>query len=479
MKIAVVGAGSDCLSLLNVIDQYKFRIVSPVVVAVADIDDQAVGLVEARKKGILVTNDYNDFFKMDNIDFIIEMTGNMDIYNDILSKKKSSVRVIAHLTARLFLEIDHSVRMHSNTNKELVSIQALYNVMINGLIHEYIVVIGLDHKIIDINDTFLKKLGLTREDAIGHYCYEITHHNSSPCSGNEHPCPLADLIKTGQPSRATHIHLDHENNKHHVSISCYPLFEKGELKGVIEVSKDITSEIEFEKKMMQQEKLVSIGRLSAGVAHEINNPLTTILTSSMLLQEDLDEGTEMHKELTIISNEALRCRKIVKSLLDFARESKATIKIGDLNKVIQDSMVLTRKQAVFKNITLTATLADNLPKLSMDSDKIQQTIINLTLNAIEATPSGGEIRISSEYLEDRKSVEVKVSDTGEGIESEKLNKIFDPFFTTKQNGTGLGLAISHGIVEQHGGNIRVESTVGEGTTFYVTLPLTSKDNHDH
>ncbi len=479
MRIAVVGAGSDCVSLLSIIDKYKFQVIYPAIVAVADIDDKAVGLEAAREKGIFITNDYNDLFAMDNIDLIVEMTGNMDVYNDILSKKSNTVRAIAHQTARLFLEIEHAVRMNSNTDKELVSIQALYNVMINGLIHEYVVVIGLDHKIIDINDTFLKKLGLTRDEAIGHYCYEITHHNPVPCSGNQHPCPLAELIKTGQPSKATHIHLDHEDNKHHVSISCYPLFEKGELKGVIEVSKDITSEIEFEKKMMQQEKLVSIGRLSAGVAHEINNPLTTILTSSMLIQEDLEDGTDMHKELTIISNEVLRCRKIVKSLLDFARESRSIIKIGDLNKVIEDSMVLTRKQATFKNIMLISNLAKNLPKLSMDSDKIQQTIINLTLNAIEATPSGGEIRLSSKYLEDKKSIEVKVSDTGEGIDAEKLNKIFDPFFTTKKNGTGLGLAISHGIIEQHDGNIRVESTVGEGTTFYITLPLTSKDNHDH
>jgi len=189
--------------------------------------------------------------------------------------------------------------------------------------------------------------------------------------------------------------------------------------------------------MMQQEKLVSIGRLSAGVAHEINNPLTTILTSSMLLQEDLEEEADMYKELDIISNEALRCRKIVKSLLDFARQSKSVIKLGDLNVVIKESMVLTRKQAKFKDIILGYSLSENLPKLKMDRDKIQQTIINLTLNAIEATPSGGEIRLSSKYRNDKKVVEIEVSDTGEGIEPENMNKIFDPFFTTKKAAPAL------------------------------------------
>jgi two-component system, NtrC family, sensor kinase len=477
MRIAIVGAGNKSLYLMDIIDKYKFQIIYPVVVAVADINNDAPGLVKARESGFFVTNDYNDFFKMDNIDLIVELTGNLDVYNDILSKKNSETRAIAHTTALLFWEIDHASRRHNKTHQELAETLALYNVLINGLIHEDVVVIGLDHKIIDINDTFLKKLGLTRDEAIGHNCYEITHHHSIPCSGKEHPCPLATVIETGNPSRATHIHKDQNGNNRHVSISCYPLLEKGLLKGVIEVSKDITKDIEFEKKMMQQEKLVSIGRLSAGVAHEINNPLTTILTSAMLIQEDLEEGTEIHKELAIISNEALRCRKIVKSLLDFARQTKSFKRMDDLNEVIKESLVLTRKQAKFKDVDLSADLAQELPPLAIDRDKIQQTLINLTLNAIEATPSGGKIRLSSHYFEEKKIIEITVSDTGDGILPENLLKIFDPFFTTKKNGTGLGLAITHGIIEQHGGTISAESTPGKGTTFVVRLPLTQgKDN---
>jgi len=478
MRIAIVGAGNKCLYLMNVIDKYKFQVISPVVVAVADINDTAPGLVKAREKNLFVTNDYNDFFKLENIDLIVELTGNLDIYNDILSKKNNSTRAIAHTTALLFWEIDSAALKHSKTNQELTEAQALYTVLINGPIHEDVVVMDLDHKILDINDTFLKKLGLTRDETIGQCCYEIAHRQSEPCSGDEHPCPLAEVIETGQPSQATHIHLDQNGNKHHVSISCYPLVERGELKGVIEVSKDITKEIKFEKKMMQQEKLVSIGRLSAGVAHEINNPLTTILTSSMLIQEDLEEGTQIYNELAIISNEALRCRKIVKSLLDFARQSKSFKKMDDLNEVIKESLVLTRKQAKFKDIDLATRLAPHLPKLTIDRDKIQQTIINLTLNAIEATPSGGKIRLFSHYLEKKNTIEIVVNDTGEGILPENLYKIFDPFFTTKKNGTGLGLAITHGIIEQHGGTIVAQSTPGRGTSFHITFPLTQGNDND-
>ncbi|MCK5164819.1 MAG: PAS domain-containing protein [Desulfobacula sp.] len=479
MRIAIVGAGKKCFYLMDVIEKHEFQIVSPVVVAVADIDNDAPALVKAREKNIFVTNDYNDFFKMDNIDLIVELTGNLDIYNRILSKKTNRVRAIAHTTAMLFWEINLAARMYYKANRKLTETQLLYDVMINRLINEHVIVIGLDHKILDINETFLKNLGLTKDDVIGHYCYEITHRQSVPCSGKEHPCPLADVKKTGQPSKATHIHIDQNGNKQYLSISCYPLVEKDKLKGVIELSKDITREIEIEKNMMQQEKLVSIGRLSAGVAHEINNPLTTILTSSMLIQEDLEEGTQMHEELTIISNEALRCRKIVKSLLDFARQSKSFKKPDDLNNVIKESLILTRKQAKFKDVSLSASLAEKLPLVAIDKDKIQQTIINLTLNAVEATPPGGKIQLSSQYLEEKKAVEIRISDTGEGIHVENLDKIFEPFFTTKKNGTGLGLAITHGIIEQHDGTIQVKSTIGKGTEFYIQFPLTRDNDHDN
>ncbi|MCD4677217.1 MAG: PAS domain-containing protein [Desulfobacula sp.] len=479
MRIAIVGAGKKCFYLMDVIEKHEFQIVSPVVVAVADIDNDAPALVKAREKNIFVTNDYNDFFKMDNIDLIVELTGNLDIYNRILSKKTNRVRAIAHTTAMLFWEINLAARMYYKANQKLTETQLLYDVMINGLINEHVIVIGLDHKILDINETFLKNLGLTKDDVIGHYCYEITHRQSVPCSGKEHPCPLADVKKTGQPSKATYIHIDQNGNKQYLSISCYPLVEKDKLKGVIELSKDITREIEIEKNMMQQEKLVSIGRLSAGVAHEINNPLTTILTSSMLIQEDLEKGTQMHEELTIISNEALRCRKIVKSLLDFARQSKSFKKPDDLNNVIKESLILTRKQAKFKDVSLSASLAEKLPLVAIDKDKIQQTIINLTLNAVEATPPGGKIQLSSQYLEEKKAVEIRISDTGEGIHVENLDKIFEPFFTTKKNGTGLGLAITHGIIEQHDGTIQVKSTIGKGTEFYIQFPLTRDNDHDN
>jgi signal transduction histidine kinase len=230
---------------------------------------------------------------------------------------------------------------------------------------------------------------------------------------------------------------------------------------------------------MRQDKMASIGRLAAGVAHEINNPLTTILTSAMLVQEDTAPDDPNYTEMQTIANEALRCRKIVSSLLDFARQTKPAKKLGNVNDVIRECIVLTKKQAAFNDITVEQDLSEELPAIYMDKDQIEQALINLTLNAIEATEAGGKVSITSRFNSEDELVEITVSDTGKGISEADINRIFDPFFTTSESGTGLGLAITHGIIEQHGGTIAVESEVGQGTSFTIRLPLDNGENNDH
>ena len=474
MNVAVVGGGSRCLYLLNFTEQHIFQIISPKIVAVADINPDAAGYVKAKNKDLFVTRDYNDFFDRDDLDLIIELTGNLDIYNDILSKKQKNVRAIAHTTAILFWEIARISRKEQDTSLKLREAKTIYEVMINELIEEDVMVIDTDYRITDINDTMLKKLGLNRDEAIGHYCYEITHHLDIPCSGDNHPCPLTQSLETHKPSKTTHIHLDKNNNELYYSISCYPIIKKGKMIGVFEMSSDITQEIKMQKNMMQQEKLMSIGRLSAGIAHEINNPLTTIMTSSMLLQEDTDPDDPIYSDLETISKEALRCRNIVKSLLDFARQSKPVKKTLGLNQIVTDTLFLVKKQAAFNDIKIHSDLFENLPPTYIDKDQIQQALINLALNAIEATGPGGDITFTTKYSSETGMIYIRIRDTGCGIAKENLSNIFDPFFTTRESGTGLGLAITHGIIEQHGGKIMVESSPGNGSLFIIILPV----NHE-
>ena len=232
----------------------------------------------------------------------------------------------------------------------------------------------------------------------------------------------------------------------------------------------------MQKLTMQQEKLVSIGRLAAGVAHEINNPMTTILTTAMLIQEDLDSDDPNYKELQTIADETLRCRKIVTSLLDFARQRRPEKKESSINDIVRECITLVRKQAAFKDIHIESTLSEHMPLIDVDRDQIQQSIINLALNAIEATEPGGTVSFQTRMNPQAKMIEIGGRDTGHGVPEVDSDKIFEPFFTTKDTGTGLGMAITHGLIEQHRGTIDVESKVGHGTTFTVRLPIAEENN---
>jgi PAS domain S-box-containing protein len=477
MIIGIVGGGTQCSQLLDLIEKkaFSFKEINPRVKAIAEERDDAPGVMKAKEAGIHVTRDYNDFFKRDDIDLIIELTGRQEIFDDIMMKKKKGVRLIDSRTAKFFWEVGRDPWLLSDAAAGREKTKTMYDVLLNDLFQEDVMVIGLYYRVLDVNESMLKKLGLTREEVIGKRCYQISHRQDHPCGGEEHPCPLQESLNTKKPSQTTHIHRDKDNQKIYCSISCYPIFENGEVVGAVELSKDITKEIHLERAMMQQQKLASVGQLAAGVAHEINNPLTTILTTTMLMQEDLDPEDADYQEFQTIINETLRCRKIVTNLLNFARQGKPMIKEHDINKIVSESISLTRKQGAFEDIILEKDLSDNIPHVYVDKDQIQQSLINLILNAIDATEAGGKIRVTTAYHADTGMVDIVVSDTGQGISEEDLDHVFDPFFTSKERGTGLGLAITHGLIKQNEGFIDVKSKPGKGTTFTIKLPIAGGD----
>lgn len=227
--------------------------------------------------------------------------------------------------------------------------------------------------------------------------------------------------------------------------------------------------------LFRSEKLASLGKLAAGVAHEINNPLTGILTNSSLLLEDLEMDDPRREDVDVMVKETMRCREIVKRLLDFAKQSKPQKRLANINALIDNIILLVRNQTSFRNITIEKQLTDDIPDVLVDPDQIQQVFINIILNAAEAMTKGGKLKIRSALTSDRQSIVVSFADTGAGIPEPVRERIFDPFYTTKEHGTGLGLSISYGIIEQHGGTITVDSMVGEGSTFTIQLPVVSSD----
>jgi two-component system, NtrC family, sensor kinase len=218
------------------------------------------------------------------------------------------------------------------------------------------------------------------------------------------------------------------------------------------------------------EKLASIGRLAAGVAHEINNPLTGVLTFSHLLREKPNMDEQDREDLDLIIRETSRAADIVRGLLDFARERPVLMEPLSLNDVVRRTVRLIANQKKFEKITIDELLHEDLPEVRGDMNQLQQVLLNLSLNACTAMPNGGKLTVRTGVTGDR--VFLKVRDTGCGIKPELLDRIFEPFFTTQDvgKGTGLGLSVTHGIVEQHSGELEVESVEGEGSTFTIYLP---------
>jgi two-component system NtrC family sensor kinase len=224
--------------------------------------------------------------------------------------------------------------------------------------------------------------------------------------------------------------------------------------------------------LVSSEKMASLGKLAAGIAHEINNPLGGILIYSSLMIEDLPEEDSKRGDLARIVQEAGRCKEIVKSLLEFARQTEPKMEPTDVNRAINDGLFFLVNQALFHNIRIVKNLDPFLPFVQGNASQLKQVFMNIIVNAAEAMHGNGTLTITTYPAPDRRRVSVEFTDTGEGIPEENLTRIFDPFFTTKDvgKGTGLGLATSYGIVEDHGGKIGVRSKVGEGTTFTIELP---------
>jgi two-component system NtrC family sensor kinase len=228
------------------------------------------------------------------------------------------------------------------------------------------------------------------------------------------------------------------------------------------------------QQLTRSERLAAVGRLAAGVAHEINNPLTGVLTFSHMLLRDATAGSQQREDVEAIIEATTRCRDIIRGLLNFSRQNEPQKRLSNLNDVLHDALALTRNQASLNRVSIVEELDAALPPLIVDPYQIQEVAVNVILNAIDAMPDGGTLTVRSRSVSrsDGRWIEFQMADTGHGITPEILDRIFDPFFTTKPpgKGTGLGLAISYGIVTEHGGDISVSSEAGHGAALTVRLP---------
>jgi signal transduction histidine kinase len=256
--------------------------------------------------------------------------------------------------------------------------------------------------------------------------------------------------------------------------------DNAEVTHVITVGEDVTEQKKMNEAIIHAEKLASIGRLAAGVVHEINNPLATIAACSEALTsrvEDLD-NIELHQDfgeyLQIIRDEAFRCKTITNSLLEFSHQRQADKSAGDITHILEQTLLLIKHHPKLGAMRILREFDESLPPVCVNEGQIKQVFIALMTNACDAMEENGTLTITSHWNESEtdRMVSVSFTDTGCGIPAQHLQKIFDPFFTTKPlgRGTGLGLSVCYGIISEHGGRIEVDSTEGVGTTFRVLIP---------
>ena len=296
-------------------------------------------------------------------------------------------------------------------------------------------------------------------------------------------CPVRTTFEKGTLHKTLHTFLDRNGKEKYLEIYCTPLRdEKRNVFQVIELRRDITERKFLEEQLIHSEKLTSIGRLSASVAHEINNPLDGILNCLDIIQKNPHDTKKTNAMLELISEGIKRIAFIVRRLLIFSRYHKLNKEIINLNDVLDKSILLVKHKIEDQGIELKTQLAKELPMVFGDPYNLSQAFINFFINAFDSLDgkSGGHISIETEIQNSNAypTVLVKISDTGCGIAEENLERIFSPFFTTKdtEKGTGLGLSISKKIIEEHGGKVTIKSQLKKGTTVCVLLPASEVKN---
>jgi PAS domain S-box-containing protein len=333
-----------------------------------------------------------------------------------------------------------------------------------------VMVVNLHGRITNWNGALEQIYGLKREEVIGRRVAEVFK--------SEMLHALRDLMdrgewRGGEPANIYKFRARTPDGRDvTLNISLAALQSKtAEIEGSLVAIEDVTERVGLEAQLQQSDKLSSIGLLAAGVAHEVNTPLAGISSYSQMLMQQIPDTDPRRQLLEKIHRQTSRATSIVNNLLNFSRVTEARYAPVDLNRVIDDTIQLLEAQLRNTEIEVVRSYSDDLPPAFGDGPKLQQVLMNLILNARDAMPHGGRLEISTEA--DEESAVIEVCDTGLGIAPEHLAKIYDPFFTTKQigKGTGLGLAVSYGIIRDHGGNIDVESRLGEGTRFQITLPL--------
>jgi PAS domain S-box-containing protein len=342
---------------------------------------------------------------------------------------------------------------------------------------DIILVIDRQGKFLDINQAGLASLGYdSKEELIG------KSHFTEVFLAPGQPERLLENIAAGNIRKDLECEVRKRDGETLTWLFSFTVNRKenGEVIGFEGIAKDITERKKMAQQLLQTDRLASLGQLSAGVAHEVNNPLGMILGYTQLLLRNEPKDTQNFEDLKIIEKHARNCKTIVEDLLKFARSSETQKGLLDMNELVGEIISVVEHQFKLDNVTIECQLDTSAPRLFADGEKLKQVFMNLLMNARQAIADGGRIEVATFYDSSHNEVRITVADSGSGIAAEIQDKIFDPFFTTKPTGqgTGLGLSVSYGIIKDHQGDITVESVPGRGSIFTVRLPIVQEGQEE-
>ncbi len=496
LNIAIVGGGRACKFFLQLLKNESFPYLNINLVGVCDIKPEAEGLLMAKQMGIYTTPNLQDLFDIKDLDGIIELTNNKEVLLELIKARPKTVGIVEHNIGRL-LRYLFLIDQQLKSAEQQISHEKMISEFIIQQTNERVVVLSPDFTISEVNEAYLKFVGRSKAEVVGAHCYEILHGFNAPCSSAQFgfDCPMVETLRTGESAHVIVENPGSLGDKSYSDMVTYPVKNAdGEVTKIIEISRDITKELssrwqervqrlkEDYNHLIQEDRMISLGKLVASCVHEINNPIQGLLTFSRLMEDILAKGqpasedlAEFKEYLSLMTPELERCGNIVSGLLSFSRETPQEYKCINLNDVLQAAIALTHHKLRLQGIQLTTHLSSELLWVRGDASRLEQSLLNLVFNAMEAMPDGGELTVISKLDAAQEKVHVEIQDSGSGIDAQHLNHIFDPFFTTKEAGlgTGMGLSIAYGIVKNHGGHIRVESEVGKGSSFFFTFPYLS------
>jgi len=499
-NIAIVGGGQCCKDILDIAAlNFKEKGVNARFTAVADPDAESPGMKLAERLGLKTLKDSHDLYLPEyDIDLIIVSQPKQKIFKDILETRPSHIRVMNYHVFDLFWKAIRSEEQKLKAqNEEMKTI-------FNG-IQDFILVITPELVVIEANGAFLDKMGYKYEQIIGMKCYDIYQKSYDQCMAHDSCCPLLDVIRNKRKSRMVQTRTMPGGGSRYYEVDVYPLWEKnGKISKFIHISRNVTDrkrqELEITRKLekmveertrqlketheklLHQDKMASLGKLSASVVHEINNPIAGILNLVMLVQRICSEGPVLEREveqfrqyLNLMETETRRIGKIVSNLLAFSRQSGVEFKPLDINQLIDITLFMNSNLLKLNGVKVEKSTDPDLPEFTGSQDQLEQVLMNFVSNAAESMESTREsvLSIKTHYNPEKSKIIISFSDTGVGIPKENISKLFEPFFTTKKRGKGigLGLSVAYGIIKDHGGCINVKSEVGQGAIFTIELPI--------